>query len=94
MIDEIIKNWAESVDYDTRAAFGDIFFSSLVSSGATNLSQITSGGVKSVATITKEIQALDKERQALVYDIFKKLVGTGSDTIKNSILAKVTKTKK
>lgn len=89
IIDEIIKGWTDNVDYDTRAAFGDVFFSSLAASGATKLSQITSGGVRSVASITKEIQSLDKEQQTLIYDIFKKLLNTGSDTVVNMVINKL-----
>jgi hypothetical protein len=87
VIDEIITNWALSVDYETRAAFGDIFFSSLESSGATKLSQITSSKVKSVAAITKEIQSLEPDKQALVMDVFMKLVSAGGDSLKNSVLS-------
>ena len=87
MIDEIITNWALSVDYETRAAFGDIFFSSLESVGATKLSQITSSKVKSVAAITKEIQSLEPDKQALVMDVFMKLVSAGGDSLKNSVLS-------
>jgi hypothetical protein len=91
LIDEIIKKWAVQFDYETRAAFGDVFFASLSSSGATLLSQITSNKAKSVATLTKEIQALDPDNQALVIDVFMKLAAAGGDSLKNSLLSKVSK---
>ncbi len=91
MIDEIITNWALSVDYDTRAAFGDIFFSSLQSAGATRLSQITSSKVKSVASIKKEIQSLEPDKQALIMDVFMKLLTAGGDSLKNTVLSKIPK---
>ncbi len=87
LIDEIIKKWAVQFDYETRALFGDVFFSSLVSSGHTKMSQITSSAVRSVASITKEVQGLTPENQALVWDVFGKLVAAGGDSLKNSVLS-------
>ncbi|MBR5636394.1 MAG: DUF2974 domain-containing protein [Pseudobutyrivibrio sp.] len=91
LIDEIIKEWVEKFDYDTRAAFGDVFFASLASSGATKMSHITSKKVRSIASLTMEIQALDPENQALVLDVFKHLVAVGGDSLKNSFLSKLPK---
>lgn len=90
-IDEIIKKWAVDFDYETRAAFGDLFFASLASSGATKMSHITSKKVRSIASITKEIQALEPEKQAIVIDVFMKLVAVSGDSIKNSVLSKLPK---
>ena len=79
-------------DYETRAAFGDVFFSSPISSsGATKLSQITSSKVRSIASLTKEIQSLDPKNQALIMDVFGKLVAAGGDSLKNSLLSKLPK---
>lgn len=91
LIDEIIKKWSVQFDYETRALFGDVFFASLCSSGATKLSQITSSKVRSIASLTKEVQSLDPENQALVIDVFSKLVAAGGDSIKNSLLSKLPK---
>ncbi|SEK61948.1 Protein of unknown function [Pseudobutyrivibrio ruminis] len=92
LIDEVIKKWAVQFDYETRAAFGDVFFSSLISSsGATRLSQITSSKVRSIASLTKEIQTLDPKNQALILDVFGKLVAAGGDSLKHSLLSKLPK---
>ncbi len=92
LIDEIITNWSMKFDYNTRALFGDVFFSSLASaSGATKLSEITSQSVKSVAYLTKEIQSLEPEKQALVADVLVKLLSAGGDGLKNSVLSKLSK---
>ncbi len=91
LIDEVIKKWAVQFDYETRALFGEIFFASLQSSGATMLSQITSKKVRSIATITKEIQSLDSDNQALVIDVLLKLVTAGGDSLKNTLLSKLSK---
>ncbi len=87
--DEIIKKWAVKFDYETREAFGDIFFESLAASGATKLSHITSKKARSIASITKEIQKLSPENQALVMDVFTSLVAVWGDGLKNSILSKL-----
>ncbi|SDB10156.1 Protein of unknown function [Pseudobutyrivibrio sp. YE44] len=89
MIDEIIKTWITHFDYETRAAFGDVFFASLASSGAYKMSHITSNKVFTLASLTKEIQALEPENQALIIDVFKKLATIGGDSLKNSILSKL-----
>lgn len=91
IVDETIKKWAVQFDYETREAFGDIFFASLSSSGATKLSQITSSKVKSIAAITKEIQSLDPKNQAIVYDVLGKLVAASGDSLKNTVLSKLPK---
>ncbi len=91
MIDEIITNWTTHFDYETRAAFGDIFFASLASSGASKLSHITSNKVQTLAVLTKEIQALEPENQALIMDVLKKLASVGGDSLKNSLLSKLPK---
>jgi hypothetical protein len=92
LIDEVIKKWSVQFDYETRAAFGDVFFSSLISSsGATRLSQITSSKVRSIASLTKEIQSLDPQNQALIMDVLGKLVAAGGDSLKNSLLSKLPK---
>ncbi|MBR1622429.1 MAG: DUF2974 domain-containing protein [Pseudobutyrivibrio sp.] len=91
VIDEIIKKWAVQFDYETRSLFGDVFFASLASSGATKMSQLTSSKVRSLASLTKEIQSLDPENQALVIDVFMKLVAAGGDSLKNSLLSKLPK---
>jgi hypothetical protein len=91
MIDETIKKWTVNFDYETRALFGDIFFASLESSGATKLSELTSNRLKSVAQITKEIQGLDPDKQAVVMDVVGKLVSAGGDSLKNSLLSLVPK---
>ena len=91
LIDEIITKWAMQVDYETRALFGDIFFASLSSSGATKLSQLTNNRVRSLTSITKEIQSLEPDKQALVLDVFMKLVSAGGDSLKNTLLSKLPK---
>lgn len=91
VIDEIITKWSMQFDYDTRAAFVDVFFASLQSSGATRLSELTSSKVRSVASLTKEIQALDPDNQALVIDVFVKLLASGGDSLKNTLLSKLSK---
>ena len=91
MIDEVIKKWALRFDYETRAIFWDIFFESLESSGATKMSQITSKKVKSVATLTREIQQLDPENQAIMIDVLKHLVVEGGDSIKSTLISKLPK---
>lgn len=91
VIDEIITKWSMQFDYDTRAAFVDVFFSSLQSSGATKMSEITSSKVRSVASLTKEIQSLDPDNQALVIDVFVKLLASGGDSLKNTLLTKLSK---
>ena len=91
VIEEIIKKWSVQFDYETRSLFGDVFFASLSSSGATMLSQITSSKVRSIASLTKEIQSLDPDNQALVVDVFMKLVAAGGDSLKNTLLSKLPK---
>ena len=91
VIDEIITKWSMQFDYDTRAAFVDVFFASLQSSGATKMSEITSSKVRSVASLTKEIQSLDPDNQALVIDVFVKLLASGGDSLKNTLLSKLSK---
>ena len=92
LIDEIIKKWAIQFDYETRSLFGDVFFASLASStGATKLSQITSNRVRSIASLTKEVQSLDQENQALVIDVLTKLLAAGGDSLKNTLLSKLPK---
>ena len=91
VIDEIITKWSMQFDYDTRAAFVDVFFASLQSSGATKMSEITSSKVSSVASLTKEIQSLDPENQALVIDVFVKLLASSGDSLKNTLLSKLSK---
>ncbi len=91
MMDEIIKKWALHFDYETREIFWDIFFDTIISSGATKMSQVTSQKVRSVASITKEIQSLDPKNQALVIDVLKKLLLVGGDNIKNTLLTKLLK---
>lgn len=91
MIDETIKKWTGNFDYETREAFGDIFFESLVSAGATKMSHITTKKVRSIASITKEIQALEPENQALVLEVLKCLAAEGGESLKNSILSKLPK---
>ena len=91
MIDETIKKWTGNFDYETREAFGDIFFESLVSAGATKMSYITTKKVRSIASITKEIQALEPENQALVLEVLKCLAAEGGESLKNSILSKLPK---
>ncbi len=90
-IDEIMKKWTKQFDYDTREAFGNIFFSSLYASGATKMSDITSKRIRSVASITKEIQALEPQNQVIVLDVFKALVAVGGDTLKSSLISKLPK---
>lgn len=89
LIDEIVKKWTTKFDYETRQAFGDIFFESLASSGATKMSHITSKKVRSIASITKEIQALDPENQALVLEVFKSLAAVSGGSIKDSFVEKL-----
>ncbi len=89
LIDEIIEKWTTQFDYETREAFGDIFFASLVSSGASRMSHLTSKKVRSIASLTKEIQALEPENQALVIDVFKSLAAVGGDSVKNTVLDKL-----
>ena len=91
VINDVIKKWAVQFDYETRSLFGDIFFASIVSSGATKMSQLSSSKVRSLASITKEIQSLEPENQALVMDVFVKLVAAGGDSLKNTLLAKLPK---
>lgn len=91
-IDEIIKKWSDEVDYESRALFGEIFFSTLASMGATKLSQITSNRAKSLVNIRKEIQNLDPEHQAVIMDVFSKLILVGGESIKNSLGAVLSKT--
>lgn len=91
-IDEIIKKWSDEVDYESRALFGEIFFSSLASMGATKLSQITSNRAKSLVNIRKEIQNLDPEHQAVIMDVFSKLILAGGESIKNSLGSVLSKT--
>ena len=91
-IDEIIKTWTTQFDYEKRAMFGEIFFSSLVSSGANSMSDITSKKVRSIAQISKEIQTLKPEDQQIVMDVFGKLLSVGGDSLKNTILSKLPKT--
>ena len=55
------------------------------------MSQVTSQKVRSVASITKEIQSLDPKNQALVIDVLKKLLLVGGDNIKNTLLTKLLK---
>ncbi len=91
LIDKTIKKWTKKYDYETRKAFGDALFASIVSAGATRMSHITSKKVRSIASITKEIQNLDAEDQALVLDVFKALAAEGGESLKNSIVSKLPK---
>jgi len=92
LIDEIIKKWVIQFDYETRSLFGDVFFASLASStGATKLSQITSKKVRTIASLTREIQTLSPENQALVTDVLFKLLAAGGDSLKNTVLSKLPK---
>ena len=86
MIDKILKKWALDVDYETRNAFGEILFSALSSGGATKLSEITGSKMKSIAIIKKSIDKLDKEDQAVFYDVMKKLIVVSGGSFKDSIL--------
>jgi hypothetical protein len=90
-IDEIIKTWTTQFDYEKRAMFGEIFFSSLVSSGANSMSDITSKKIRSIAQVSKEIQTLKPEDQQIVMDVFGKLLSVGGDSLKNTILSKLPK---
>lgn len=90
-VDEVVKEWSETFDYDTKAAFGDAFFTLLANSGATKMSHITGNKVKSIAAVTKEIQSLDPENQAIVIDVFKHLMTVGGDNLKSSILSMLPK---
>ena len=94
MIDEIMKEWTKKFDYETRAAFGDVFFELLSNSGATKMSHITGNKVKSIATLTMEIQSLDPDNQAIVLDVLKHLMAVGGDTLKNTVLSKLPKIQK
>ena len=94
MIDEIMKEWTKKFDYETREAFGNVFFELLSNSGATKMSHITGNKVKSIAIVTKEIQELDPENQAIVMDVLKHLMAVGGDTLKNSVLSKLPKIQK
>ncbi len=94
MIDEIMKEWTKKFDYETREAFGDVFFELLSNSGATKMSHITGNKVKSIAIVTKEIQALDPENQAIVMEVLKHLMAVGGDTLKNTVLSKLPKMQK
>ncbi|SDH41808.1 Protein of unknown function [Pseudobutyrivibrio sp. 49] len=94
MIDEIMKEWTKKFDYETREAFGDVFFELLSNSGATKMSHITGNKVKSIAIVTKEIQELDPENQAIVIDVLKHLMAVGGDTLKNTVLSKLPKMQK
>lgn len=91
LIDEIIKKWSVDLDYETRAAFGDIFFASLVSSGASKMSHITSKKIRSIAALTKEIQSLDPENQAIIMEVLTKFIAVSGDSVKNSLLSKLPK---
>ncbi len=94
-IDEIIKKWSVEFDYETRAIFGDIFFENLKnSSGASNLSEITSNKIKSAAYFTKELQNLPQEKQELVVSVLLKLLAVGGDSVKNSLLSRLPKSVK
>ena len=90
-IDEIVKEWTGKFDYETREAFGDIFFASLANSGATKMSHITSQKVKYIASVVKEVQSLEPENQAVVLDVLKHLVAVGGDNLKNSLLSMLPK---
>lgn len=94
MIDKIMKEWTGKFDYETREAFGDVFYELLSNSGATKMSHITGNKVKSIAIVTKEIQALNPENQAIVMDVLKNLMAISGDTLKNSVLSKLPKIQK
>ncbi len=91
-IDKTIKKWAGQFDYETRELFGEVFFASLLtSSGASNLSELSSKKIKSIASLTKEVQSLDEQNQVLIMDVIKRLALAGGESFKNSIISKFTK---
>ncbi|MCR5415530.1 MAG: DUF2974 domain-containing protein [Pseudobutyrivibrio sp.] len=90
LVDDIMKNWAKDFNYESRALFGDILYSALSQAGATKFSQVTSSKIKSVATITKEIQGLPPEQQKIMYDIIAKLLSTSGGSLRDSVISKVT----
>lgn len=91
-IDQTIKSWVSQFDYETRALFGDVFFSSLLtSSKASNLSEISSKKLRSIASLTKEVQSLDADNQDLVMKVIKKLALAGGESFKNSVISKFSK---
>ena len=53
------------------------------------MSHITGNKVKSIAIVTREIQALDPENQAIVMDVLKSLLAVSGGSIKNSLLSKL-----
>ncbi len=91
MFDEMVKKWVMGYDYETRSLFGDILFSAMKSSGATKLSQVTGGGIRSIAAIVKDIQALDSDKQAIFMEIIVKLMSTGGSVFADNFLEIISK---
>lgn len=89
MIDKTIKKWYKDVDNETRGLFLDIVFSPFLENGYNYMSEVSGAKLRSFLEIKKAIDKLPDDQKNMFMEILKKLAVSSGETIKDSLLEKV-----
>ena len=93
-VDKTMMEWLSGLTDKDRAIFTDSLFSSIDSTGARTLEDISEGGMKSVRDFMKSLRAMPKKQQQEFSSIVKKLIKiSGGVLVEDVIDLKSTKKK-
>ena len=88
LIDKTMMKWLATMNDEDRAAFVDMLFSSIESTGVTTLRDVSDGGLKTIAEIIKSLKSMAPERQQEFSTSVKRLLKIGSELAVKDVKSK------
>ncbi len=79
VIDKTMMEWLSEMSDEDRAVFTESVFSTLDTTGAKTLSELSDGGVKIISEILRSIKEMPAEKQTELSVMVKRLIKIGSD---------------
>ena len=79
VVDNTMMKWLSEMSDEDRAVFTDSIFSTLDTTGARTLGELSEGGMKAVSEIIKSLKSMPPEKQAELSLMFKRLIKIGRD---------------
>ena len=88
LIDKTMMKWLATMNDEDRAAFVDMLFSSIESTGVTTLRDVSDGGLKTIAEIIKSLKSMAPEKQQEFSTSVKRLLKIGSELAVKDVKSK------
>lgn len=89
IIDKTMMKWLSTMSDEDRRVFTDLLFSSIDSTGAKTLNEISEGGVKIISDLIKSFKDMEPDKQQEFSEMVKRLIKIGNEVVMNSVKGKI-----